>query len=289
MTALPPHQTGVAQSGDVAIFFRRFGTPGKTPILIVHGLSFFSNDWIGVAAALGTDREIVAIDMRGFGQSDRSAQRDYKLEAMSGDVIAVLDHLGWHRAILIGHSFGGRVCLATAGWHQTRTAGLVLVDFAPDIPSQGRRRVAEHIGGQPDVFASLDDALSYAGYLNEPEGSPRRARMQAFLAAVEGGFALRRDPAFRDSFKRVLEAGQSPPVPVFLWTMLSALSVPGLVVRGRDSDMFAAETMDKVRSANAGLDVMELAGGHDLAGDNRDGLIFSVRDFLERHAARFDD
>ena len=40
-----------------------------TPVLIVHGLSYFSYDWIGPASALASDREVVAIDMRGFGQS----------------------------------------------------------------------------------------------------------------------------------------------------------------------------------------------------------------------------
>lgn len=285
MAPLPPHLTGFARSGDVEIFYRRFGSPGRSPILIVHGLSYFSYDWIGVASQLGSDREVVAMDMRGFGQSSRSPARDYKLEAMSADVTAVLDTLGWDRAILMGHSFGGRVCLATAGWHAGRAAGLILVDFAPDIPPEGRRRVAERIGGQPDVFASVDAALAYEGYGDEPAGSARRARMEAFLAPVPGGFALRRDLAFRDNFKRALDAGQSPPVPAFLWTMLAELSVPALLVRGRDSDMLASETMTKVRAANSGIETGELAGGHDLAGDNPDGLVEVIRGFIGRHSA----
>lgn len=61
--------SGSVSSGDVQIFYRRFGKPGRTPALIVHGLSYFSYDWIELASALATDREVVAIDMRGFGQS----------------------------------------------------------------------------------------------------------------------------------------------------------------------------------------------------------------------------
>ena len=80
-------------------------------MLIVHGLSYFSYDWIKPAARIATDREVVAIDMRGFGKSDRSASRDYKLDTLSNDVVAVLDGLGWSKAILMGHSFGGRVAL----------------------------------------------------------------------------------------------------------------------------------------------------------------------------------
>ena len=39
-------------------------------MLIVHGLSYFSYDWISPAARIADDREVVAIDMRGFGKSD---------------------------------------------------------------------------------------------------------------------------------------------------------------------------------------------------------------------------
>ena len=48
------------KSGDVEIAFRRFGAPGRTPILIAHGLSYFSYDWIGPASRLAADREVVA-------------------------------------------------------------------------------------------------------------------------------------------------------------------------------------------------------------------------------------
>ncbi len=82
------HTTGRIKSGDVEIFYRQFGTPGKTPVIIVHGLSFFSYDWIETATLMAKDREVVAIDMRGFGESDWSPTRDYKLESMSNDVVS---------------------------------------------------------------------------------------------------------------------------------------------------------------------------------------------------------
>ena len=61
--------TGRVATGDVNIFYRKFGNPGRTPVLIVHGLSFFSYDWIRPATLIACDREVVAIDMRGFGES----------------------------------------------------------------------------------------------------------------------------------------------------------------------------------------------------------------------------
>jgi len=275
------NNTGTVRSADVEIFYRRFGTPERTPVLIVHGLSFFSYDWIGPASRIASDREVVAIDMRGFGQSGWSPTRDYKLDALSKDVINLLDAFGWKQAVLMGHSFGGRVCLATAGWNPQRAAALICVDFAPDLAPAGRRHVAERIGGQPDVFASVDEALAYHGHKDVPTNSPVRARYEAFLERVDGGYRLRRDLHFRDNFKKALDSGQSAPVPAFLWPMLSEMQIPTLVIRASQSDMFAPETMDKVRAANPLIRCVELTGSHDLAGDNPDGLVKAVCDFLD--------
>jgi esterase len=272
--------TGRVRSDDVEIFYRKFGKPGRTPVLIVHGLSFFSYDWIGPATRIAQDREVVAIDMRGFGESDWSPARDYKLETLSNDLIAVLDALGWDKAVLMGHSFGGRVCLATAGWKPERATALVCVDFAPDLAPAGRRHVAERIGRQPDVFASVDEAMDYHGLNNIAMDSAVRARWEAFLKKTGKGYALKRDLHFRDNFKRALESGKSSPVPEFLWPMLSDMTIPTLVIRASESDMFAPETLAKVRAANPRLTAIELAGSHDLAGDNADGLAKAVNAFL---------
>ena len=64
--------------------------------------------------------------------------------------------------------------------------------------------------------------------------------------------------------------------------MLSALEIPALVIRASESDMFAAETLAKVGAANPRIAAIELTGSHDLAGDNPDGLVAAVHDFLSR-------
>src|SRR5436190_19373560 len=104
----PRFDSGRVHSGDVSIHFRRLGNKGETPILIVHGLSYFSYDWLGVAQALAAEREVIAMDMRGFGDSDWSPARDYSVPTMAQDIVNLLDHAGWKRAILMGHSMGGR-------------------------------------------------------------------------------------------------------------------------------------------------------------------------------------
>src|SRR5260370_38771797 len=109
-----PHQSGRGASGDASIHFRKLGSRGETPILIVHGLSYFSYDCLDVGAALGSDREVVAMDMRGFGDSTWSAQKDYSLPGLAQAIVNVLDHLGWKTALLIGSSLVGRATTSVA-------------------------------------------------------------------------------------------------------------------------------------------------------------------------------
>src|SRR3989442_4658194 len=102
------HSPGRARSGEVSIFYRKLGNRALTPILIVHGLSYFSWDWLEVGQVLSAEREVVAMDMRGIGDSDWSPQKDYSVPALAQDIVNVVDHLGWNRALLARHSMGGR-------------------------------------------------------------------------------------------------------------------------------------------------------------------------------------
>src|SRR5260370_8598568 len=90
------HSTGRARSGDVSIFYRKLGNRALTPILIVHGLSYFSWDWLEVAQGLAAEREVVAVDMRGFGHSDWSPQKDCSVPPMAPDTVNCPDPLHWY-------------------------------------------------------------------------------------------------------------------------------------------------------------------------------------------------
>ncbi|MEQ1946985.1 MAG: alpha/beta hydrolase [Bryobacteraceae bacterium] len=271
--------TGRAPAGDVSIFYRLFGTPGATPVVIVHGLSYFSYDWIDVAQAVATDRQVAAMDMRGFGDSGRST--DYSVAAFARDVIALIDHLGWQKIVLIGHSMGGRNTTYCAAENASRVEKLILVDWSPENAPAGAKRVTQTVAGTPDVFASVDDAMRYFNLDPESEaGRKKRARYDAYLEPVDGGFAIKRDPFFRDQFRRTLETGEKPKLGVDMWAALGKVACPILEIRGARSDMFATESVPKVLAANAGLKLVELDTGHDVAGGDFPGLVHQIRNFL---------
>ena len=265
-----PHEFGRVQSGDVSIHFRKLGNRGQSPLLIVHGLSYFSYDWLEVAQPLGAEREVVAMDMRGFGDSTWSAQKDYSVPSMAQDIINVLDHLSWKRAILVGHSMGGRSTTHVAAKHPGRAAGLALIDYTPENAPAGSKRVTQVVANTPDKFASVEDAMRFFG-------SNSRARFEAYLNA---DFSLKRDPYFRDQFRKLLETGDRPKLGVDMWQLIGEVRCPMLSMRGARSDMYAAETKEKMKAANPRLQVVEVDAGHNIAGENPQGFIAALRAFL---------
>jgi len=270
-----PHQTGTCRSGDVALFYRRLGKPGRMPILFVHGLSYFSWDWLEVAAALGAGRECVAMDMRGFGDSGWSPARDYSVPTMAQDLANLLDHLGWKRTVLVGHSMGGRSGAYFAAKQPQRAAGLVLVDYSPENAPAGSKRVAQTVAGVPDAFATIEDAMRH---FHAEAG--RRARFEAYLKPVAGGFAIKRDPHFRDQFRRTLETGERPRPGVDMWQVLAEVQCPTLVLRGSRSDLFAPESVPRMRDVNPRFTVVEVDAPHDVARENPEGFLAALEPFL---------
>lgn len=95
-------------------------------IVLIHGFSLDRRMWHDVIPLLTTDFTVVSYDLRGFGES-------FPMDLHCGythheDLVALLDHLGIARAVLVGFSFGGHVALTAAVQAPARVAALVLVD-----------------------------------------------------------------------------------------------------------------------------------------------------------------
>ena len=210
---LPDHRTGTVESGDVTIFYRHFGAPrsdagGGTPMIVLHGQSYFSYDWIGIADELARDpdggpdggREIIAMDMRGFGSSGWSASHAYKVQDFAADVLAVADRQGWDRFVLAGHSMGGRNATYTAAAHPDRVERLILIDYSPTNAKAGAMRVMNQSIDMPASFGGLDEALRFFGLDPAALDPGRRARFEAYLGTFDGNYTVSRDPLFREVF-----------------------------------------------------------------------------------------
>ena len=162
------------------------------------------------------------------------------------------------------------------------------------LPADIQAIIAEHHGTLPLVEpptagseGPVEDAMRYFHVdPDSPDGARKRPRFDAFLRPHPNGVTLKRDPYFRDQFRRVLETGERPKLGVDMWAALGQVKCPLLVIRGSRSDMFAADTIPKVTAANPHLTLVEVDAGHDVAGDNPAGFLREVRSFLETQEIR---
>jgi pimeloyl-ACP methyl ester carboxylesterase len=100
------------------------------PAVLVHGFaSNAENNWgmTGWLDLLARDHRVVALDCRGHGQSDKPHERAaYAASAMEDDVIALMDHAGIRRALLMGYSMGGRISMGLLLRYPQRFRAVVL-------------------------------------------------------------------------------------------------------------------------------------------------------------------
>lgn len=109
------------------LFYRVEGT--GTPIVIVHGLYGSSDNWLTVAKKLSAHYRVYAIDQRNHGRSPQSEQHRY--EDLKNDLADFFDQQKIEKAILIGHSMGGKTAMCFAADYPERIEKLVVVDIAP--------------------------------------------------------------------------------------------------------------------------------------------------------------
>jgi esterase len=288
MTTVTTQISDFASARDVRIFVRRFGVPGATtPLLLLHGANYYdSRDWVQIAAELAVDREVVTYDARGYGLSSWSPSQDYSLDAQLADITAVLDHLGWDKAILVGHSRGGSFALHYANTSPERVAGLVLVDFSPGH-TPGRSSVEpQHVGANGAVYATLKQAHSATSRNpRELENDEGRARFESIFGQRDGGWVnIRRDPAFQNDRPSDRPDWRTALKPVNLWEALAAAlvgrSAPVLVVRGLRSPVYDEAALSRLRIDYPAVQLVEVDCGHDVPGESPGELVAAVKAFV---------
>ncbi|HWM43062.1 MAG TPA: alpha/beta hydrolase [Burkholderiales bacterium] len=95
--------------------------------MFVHGFLCSHEDWRFQLKALKSEHEVVACDLRGHGKTPGRPQ-ECSIEHYGGDVAALVVHLDFKKAVLVGHSMGCRVVLEANRIAPERVAGMVLVD-----------------------------------------------------------------------------------------------------------------------------------------------------------------
>ena len=109
--------------------FVDLGGAGKPPMIVLHGMLGSARNWLSTGRDLAKHYHVFALDARNHGKSPHASEMSY--EVMVADIIRWLDAQGLVRAVIVGHSMGGKTAMLLACRHPERVAQLVVVDVAP--------------------------------------------------------------------------------------------------------------------------------------------------------------
>lgn len=107
--------------------YRKLGE--GTPLIIIHGLYGASDNWASVGKVLAEKFQVWMIDQRNHGRSPHAPEHSYEL--MRDDLLEFMDHHQIQKAIILGHSMGGKTAMFFAAKYPERVKHLVVVDIAP--------------------------------------------------------------------------------------------------------------------------------------------------------------
>ena len=246
-----------------------------TLLLFLHGFSNDAHVWDWIAPVLAPHYRTLAFDQRGHGDADRDPEGRYDHETMARDANAALESLGIARAVIVGHSMGGRVAMRFAGLFPEKLAGLVIVDSAPDLDARGTTRISLDVQQQDWSFASAAEyerVLQRQYAVTRPEILAKLA-VHWTRARADGRYELKLDPGFMKARKGVSAEDAkkwSEQEAKHLWAALEKLPCPALVIRGAASDVMSAEVADRMVDdviPNAKLETIARAG-HSVMLDN---------------------
>jgi esterase len=247
-----------------------WGTEGKPPVLLLHGLAVFAHAWDHNAEALRNEFHIAALDQRGHGDSDRGTCADYRTEVFGSDILGIADALGWQKLSLVGQSMGGHNSMYVAATHPDRVERLVISDMEPvmrlDLIAYMRDAEA------PPEYDTLEDVIA--------EASARNPRPSAVLQRRRAEHAVKEMPNGRLTVKYDFNAPKCWAA-LDLWPMLGKITCPTLLVRGAESPVLRPEVARQMVDAIPDCKLVEIKGaGHSIGLDNPADFDSAVREFL---------
>lgn len=237
--------------GFFDLAYCEWGPADGVPVICAHGLTRNARDFDVLAAALaGSGRRVVAVDFPGRGRSDWLPDPGaYGFPVYLGALTALMARLDAPRVDWVGTSMGGLAGMMLAAQPRSPVRRLVINDVGPFIPAAALARIASYVGKAP-VFGSLAEVEAYLRVVAAPFGALSDDQWQhlARHGAVPAGsgWRLHYDPAIATAF------GAAPAADVDLWPLWDRVSCPVLVIRGAESDLLLAETLDEMERRGAG-------------------------------------
>jgi pimeloyl-ACP methyl ester carboxylesterase len=262
------------------------GNPNDPHVLLSHGGGQTRHSWHNTTAYLGEHGwYAVSIDLRGHGDSDWDPDGNYSHVEFQFDVLEVARQL--NKPAMIGASLGGMSSLGALGLSKDDPCGsaLVLVDVAPNIEQKGADRILGFMAERAESgFASLEEVAEAVHAYNphRPKPTDLNGLKKNVRQRADGRWYWHWDPKFMSI--RPLRDGQrkAPINPEEQGRYARELTVPTLLVRGRQSDLLSEEGARAFLEMCPHAQFVDVGGaGHMVAGDRNDVFNDAIVKFLD--------
>jgi pimeloyl-ACP methyl ester carboxylesterase len=256
------------------IHYLDWGSPEAQPLVLLHGIGRIAHTFDPVAAQLAGAYHVLAVDMRGHGDSAWDPEGRYRVEDYVLDIEGLAEALDLRDIVLWGNSTGGRVVQVFAARNPERTAAVISEDVGPERPATIARSLAGRIEREERGWASKDELLAEQIAANR---TTSEAVLQAYVEygskvrQSDGRIVWKRDPAINDGF-----------VPTDQWRFVREIRAPVIYILGGRSTIVPPETQDELRRALPQVEIVTMPGlGHYPSEEDPDGFLRIVREFLD--------
>src|SRR6185369_310738 len=141
------------------IHYLDWGNETKPPMILLHGIGRVAHTFDHLAPHFTKDYHVMAVDMRGHGDSGWSAEGAYLVEDYVKDIESMAAQLGLRNIVIWGNSTGGRVAQVFAGLHPDLVAGVIAEDVGPERPREIADSVTNRMKQEDERGWASEDAL----------------------------------------------------------------------------------------------------------------------------------
>ncbi len=255
------------------LHYLEWGSPGRPGLLFLHGGAAHAHWFDAVAPAFADRFHVVSLDQRGHGESQWPEPAAYGTQDFAGDLLGIMDALGWSRLTLVGHSMGGHNAMAFAAWHPERVERLVIADSRPAIPPD--RLAMMHRRGYRPPRRHESAAAAVAAFRLVP---PETVAPPALLAHLARAGLIEREGKWTYRFDPACNATRQP---VDAWPLLPTIACQTLIIRGEKSPILPRPMGEEMAKKIPGAALAEIPGVyHHLVLDAPDAFVAYLERFL---------
>ncbi|MGH7986183.1 MAG: alpha/beta fold hydrolase [Candidatus Binataceae bacterium] len=255
------------------------GDATRPALVCIHGLSGNAHNFDELAPYLNAAYHVIALDVRGRGDSQWGPPGDYAPGTYVSDLAALLNALEIPRTTLIGTSMGGIISMMFAGGYPERVERIVLNDIGPETDPAGINRITNYMTAAPSEFKNLDEVTAYYRENYPPLSAMPNDALREFVRWTvkpqNGKLAWKMDPAIRN-LRRTGTAARA----MDLWLPYARITAPILVVRGGDSDILSAATARRMCAVLRGTRMVEVPGVGHAPSLLEPAALIAIKEFL---------